>query len=360
LFASLRDTLSNDSGVRHLVEATTGGPVVPERLWFFAAGWSGETSPRGYDVRGVNAKLHAQLGASNHLDGSYTDSRVRTPFSRADDSVAWLQHTAVAGTRLTWETRAARASAHADFLTTRASFVVPTRGGDHVLTAGGTDWSDLYDLRAYFVSDRWSAARWVINAGVRYEENLHSGHVLPRLAATYDLRGNGRHALAASYGEYVTALDDSARIATLGYAAALGRGGTIRADVFHRDVDAESSNALQVDGRYRMFDRFEAGATYNYDDRDSSQMANAWLSAEVPLGEHEIGVTVLQRYFDAYNAPRPARTVSPTDVAVRYAIPFSRVRLTLAADVVNVFEQGDEAEFFIPREVRFWVRLLYR
>jgi hypothetical protein len=26
---------------------------------------------------------------------------------------------------------------------------------------------------------------------------------------------------------------------------------------------------------------------------------------------------------------------------------------------VNVFEQGDEAEFFIPREVRFWIRLLW-
>ncbi len=361
LFASLRDTVGNDSGARHLLEATAGGPIVRDRLWFFGAGWSGETVPvrtEGYHVRGFNAKLHVQAGDANHFDASFTKSHLDAEYYWDPERLnnGWLQHTGLAGPHFTWETHAARASYDAEFLTSRASYAAPTRSGDHVLTAGLTQWRNLYDFRAFFVSDRWSSARWVVDAGVRHEEDRGFEQLLPRLAVTYDLLGDGRRSLAGSYGEYVTAglRLPKARITALGYGTAIGRSGAMRVDILRRDTDADLSHSLQLDGRYRMFDRFEAGATYSYDNVFSHK-GNLWLSAELPIGEHELGVTVLQRYRSSDDPPR-AVTLTPTDLALRYAIPFPRIRLTLAADATDVFQQEHE----LPRTLRFWVRLLFR
>jgi hypothetical protein len=351
-FLSLRDTVSSDAwndggpfdprdGLQNLFEAYGGGRIVPQRLWFFAALWDGDDATRfTRGLRGGQVKLHAQLGAAHHLDATYlTGEHGIGPILRVETWTAALRYTGVFGPRYTTETVVSRNSAglrnRADFLSSRASYVL----GDHVLTAGFSAWSAAgLDSQSFYAGDRWSASRFVVNAGVRYEDD----ELQPRIAATYDLRGDGTRAIAASWGEYTFAAlaTSPLRIATLGYAAAIGSSGTARVDVIRRD----DSDSLQLDTRYRLFDRFEAGATYTYTrDGDSSQQANAWIGAQLPLGTHEFGVTLLQRYSDL---------AAPTDVALRYAVPFSRLGLMFAVDAANVFGDDDAA-----RTVRFWTRV---
>jgi len=362
-FFSLRDTILNDSGPRQLLEATSGGRIVRDRLWFFGAGWDGQSAFRS-DIRGLNVKLHAQLGAAHHLDGSFTESRriADHRLFRSETRNLWLQHTAVAGPHFTWETQVARASLDAELLTSRASYVAPTRHGDHVLTAGFTRWTNLSDLRAFFVSDRWSYSRWTVNAGVRHEENAGHGELLPRLSVTYDLRDNGRHALAASYGEYPSYDPGvpSLRMATLGYGMAIGTSGAVRIDVLRRNAGHDPIHSVQLDTRYRLFDRFEAGVTYSYeqDQPFRSHHGNLWLSMELPLGDQEIGVTLLQRRLDLYNPSTGTNSPAssyPTDLALRYTIPLPHFRLTLATDITNALNYGT-APLNLPRELRFWLR----
>ena len=72
-----------------------------------------------------------------------------------------------------------------------------------------------------------------------------------------------------------------------------------------------------------------------------------WTGVELPIGAHEFGVTLLQHYTEILGNAR-----YPTDLALRYAIPFSRLRLMIAADTTNVFENDD-----IPRGARMWIRV---
>jgi hypothetical protein len=296
---SLRDTMTSGD---HLLETASGGRIVPERLWFFAAGWSGDR-----DVNGLDLELSAQPGRSHNIAAEVLED------------VRALRYTGVATDRLTLEAIADSSALDTFSLRTTYAF------GDHVLALGGS----ALDTRALFVRDRLSFARWTLNAGLRYEQGED---LAPRAALTYDLLGNGRHAFAATYGEYD---DPSIDIASIGYALAIGSSGTARIDAFRRRAEGTTTNDLQLDGRYRIFDQFEFGANYTY----VEEAANGWFSAEVPIGDHRFGATVLQRYLDGVHA---------TDFAVRYAIPFPRFTLMLAGDVRDALDE---------REVRFWARL---
>ncbi len=296
---SLRDTMTSGD---HLFESASSGRLIPERLWFFAAGWSGEG-----DINGLDLELSAQPGGNHNI------------VAEVLEDVRALRYTGVASERLTIEATAD--SSTLDTFSLRGTYAF----GDHVLSLGGS----ALDTRALFVRDRLSFARWTLNAGLRYERGQD---LAPRAALTYDLLGNGRHALAATYGEYD---DPSIDITSIGYAMAIGSSGTARIDAFRRETEGATTNDLQLDGRYRLFDQFEFGANYTY----AEEAANAWFSAEVPIGDHRFGATVLQRYLDSVHA---------TDFAVRYAIPFPRFTLTLAGDMRDAFDS---------REVRFWARI---
>ena len=398
-FLSLRDTVSSgawmeggpfldrDDGLQNFFEAHGGGRIVSRRLWFFAALWSGDDATRySSGRRGGQVKLHAQLGAANHVDAVYTTGR-SSQYGFSDSWSASLRHTGVFGPRLTTETIAGRSSMQTvfppspagpagprqrgHFLSTRASYALPARHGDHVLTVGGTVWDiEAFDTHSFFVSDRWSGGRWVVNAGLRYDETpFRGGDFTPRAAVTYDLRGDGRRAIAASFGEYTLGISPAGpvRIATLGYAAAIGSSGTARIDLIRSDKSfGFATDSVQLDARYRLFDRFEAGATYAYARPEDDHVlpivpthhGNAWLGAQLPIGAHEVGVTVVQRYvqLQGYNpgTGTVVDTLTPTDLALRYAIPFTRAGLMLAADATNVFGSDTHAT---PRGVRLWARL---
>jgi hypothetical protein len=151
------------------------------------------------------------------------------------------------------------------------------------------------------------------------------------------------------------------RVAALGYAMAIGNSGTARADFLRRTSGAFWSHELQLDARYQLFDRLFTGVGYTgvnrYDSGAPSLLqpehdAHVWVGADLPAGSHEIGVTLLQHYTEAGE-----RTLLPTDVALRYSLPLSRVRAVVAADATNVLGRDRDTTLGRARAMRFWIRL---
>ena len=91
---------------------------------------------------------------------------------------------------------------------------------------GGIEWdpvpalSEMSDfaVRSAFFNDKWELNNhWSFNLGVRYDNAFGSNQAgtktvddsafSPRLAATFDPAGNGRHRLSATYGRYVAKVE---------------------------------------------------------------------------------------------------------------------------------------------------------
>jgi hypothetical protein len=205
-----------------------------------------------------------------------------------------------------------------------------------------------------FVADRWSAGRFTVNTGVGHEKG---DAVRPQVAATYDLLGDGRRAVVASWGQardWSFGFDEerTATGVTLGYATALGASGSARIDYIRRRYAATDLDGIHAEARYRLFERFHAGGSYSWSDdelvgRANQQHGSGWVGAQFPIGSHELGVTVLERYTFGHWS---------TDAAIRYAVPFSRFGITIGVDAVNAFGQ-EPASTPTPRSWRFWARL---
>ena len=123
---------------------------------------------------------------------------------------------------------------------------------------------------------------------------------------------------------------------------AVGTGGSARIDAIRRHGYGMTTDLLQFDSRYRLFDRFEFGAVYSREESegDAFNVGRIWTGGQFALGSHELGLTIAESH--AYGD-------WGTDVAVRYIVPISRVALTLASDAFDLF--GDR------RSVRVWARV---
>jgi hypothetical protein len=75
-----------------------------------------------------------------------------------------------------------------------------------------------FATRSWFLNDKWELNdRWSFNVGVRYDDSFGTDQAgnktvddsafSPRLAARYDLRGDGKHNFSATYGRYVSKVD---------------------------------------------------------------------------------------------------------------------------------------------------------
>ena len=116
---------------------------------------------------------------------------------------------------------------------------------------------------------------------------------------------------------------------------ALGSTGSARVIAIRKEV-----TSLQLDSFYRLFDRFEAGLNYTYTNTDRlANVANAWFSAEIPVGTQSVGAMVAYRHSSA----------NAIDLALRYTVPVKSVALTFAGDALNVLQSS--------RVVRGWVRV---
>ena len=86
--------------------------------------------------------------------------------------------------------------------------------------AGSTSIPTDFKTNSFYVNDRWQLNdKWSFNLGVRYDENdgrdaggnlvTDDSKVSPRLAVSYDLKGDGDWVFNASYGTYVSAINNS-------------------------------------------------------------------------------------------------------------------------------------------------------
>lgn len=355
LFLSLRGTLTE--GGRKLFEGAAGGRIVPEKLWFFVDAWAGDRIFLNSDRKGGEAKLTAQIGAQHNLTADYAR------YAGPDSDDAYLQYIGVAGPRFTAEAVGRRTSypsyLEESSLFLKTTFVASSAFGDHIVSAGGRLIEDdaFRNGSGAFLNDRWVWGRSTMNLGVRHDY----GRIHPRAAASFDLLGNGRHAITASFGDYNNPYG-FVRELTAGYAMAIGNTGTARVDAIRRDhgYDVET-RGLQADFIYSLFDRFHTGASYAFEDFEttppsgySRHSAAAWAGVDLPLGAHEFGVTLAGRYRASGFASADDQLTA--DLALRYSLPVSRIQLTLAADTTNVFDQ-QPAPFRVGRVVEGWVRV---
>jgi hypothetical protein len=301
-----RDTWVRDRG--HLLETASGGNIVPERLWFFASGWSGFAD-------GFNVNLTAQLAAAHAITASYLDA--------ADVSRPALHYTGLVTDRWTAEATVT----DQNVALTRFTYVA----GNHALAAGASD-------DGAFIRDRWSGSRTTVDAGLRFEDD----QVLPRAGVSWDVRGNGRQALIATFADYA----GGERVATAGIATAVGQTGTIRLDYLHK----RERDEIHLDGRYSLFGRLFTGGSVTLAEHDDR--AAAWIAAEFAVGEHLLGATVVERYVE-----RSRERAWGTDLALRYTLPLAHTRgVTLGGDILNAFASSD-ADL---RTWRLWARLRLR
>lgn len=389
---TLRDTLSSwgwiadgtvselfqddSSGVLHVFESAAGGRIVPDRLWFFAAGWSGDSADRVIeDLAGYEIKLDAAPGAAHRLTAQYLRTEASRYPNEYEASAASLRYLGVFSERLTVDAVAAHSTAgypeDIDYGLVRGSYWL-SAAGDHLLTFGGSFWpSDGMifmgeernsDTWAVFLSDRYRVANVSILAGLRHEEGEDRGATSPRAAVTWDVTGNGRHALSARYGKFedVQFFASATDVFSAGYAIAFGSSGLARVDYVQReDNDVYQSDSIEVEGRYRLFGRMIIGATYVRFQQESdfqealvSHASRAWFGSDISLGTHTLSGTVLQHLI----SDTGGRDYFPTDVAIRYMVPIRAAALTLAIDAMNLFD----SEPRLPhqsRTLRGWVRV---
>ena len=350
LFVSVRDTITDELS-KHFGEASVGGRIIPEKLWYFASIAHGDEDDFG-DRSTYLGKLTAQLGAQHNVMALYDYA----DYLGDTSSETTARYTGTIGPRLTNEFVASSIEidpyASITQLFSRSTFVL----GNHVLSAGGQYVeSGEFDLTGLYVNDRIILNRLTLNLGVRHDYDTFS----PRLAASFDLRGNGRQAIIATYGDFnFSDLDDNREL-TLGFATAIGNTGNLRIDLFQSEIALRRSEGVQGHFIYSLFDRFQTGATYNWTRTPNRRrsdppdhQANAWASLIWPLDLHEFTVTVVTHY----HSETDETSGLAADLALRYTLPVSRTRLTIAGDLVDAFNHDNWPDYR-GRAVRMWVRV---
>lgn len=133
-----------------------------------------------------------------------------------------------------------------------------------------------YNTKSVFLNDRWILTpRWTFNLGLRYDKNdaISGAHTFkiaddssfsPRVAAHYDLFGNQRLVLNASYGKYVGRLAEGAA----NDADPAGRNASLQWDYrgasINNDVNVPTSQLIPTDRAIQMiFDWFNANGGTN-------------------------------------------------------------------------------------------------
>ncbi|MGH9846592.1 MAG: carboxypeptidase regulatory-like domain-containing protein, partial [Blastocatellia bacterium] len=120
-----------------------------------------------------------------------------------------------------------------------------------------------YTTRSAYLQDRWSFNRWSFNLGVRYDKNDAIGGdgklkiaddsaISPRVAAHYDILGNSRLVVNASYGHYVGRLAEGAG----NDADPAGRNASLQWDYrgpsINNDVNVSTGQLIPTDQAIRM------------------------------------------------------------------------------------------------------------
>jgi hypothetical protein len=306
---SARETLT--SGIDSRTEATVGGRLVRDALWFFLAG---ETAP---DERSGLLKLTASPGTHVTLTGMFIRAPEPDESRASGDTTVMISHRAMI-------------SAHADTSRVDGSredhqsisvhSLTPTRFGDHAIVGGA---ERFHNANAVFAGDSWSdGARWVVTASGRYDDHLGTSR---RAGVAYDLAGDGRARFAATYARYAGDFD-IAREDTLTYSQRVLTSGFSRIALVRRDYDS-GVRYRALEGEFRADYLFlGAGGSASLAHKQSS--GTLWITGNPPALEQHFTLALLERY----------RGGLATDVALQYRFARFIVEPFAKLDVMNIFD----------------------
>ena len=382
---SLRDTLTSDrwhatapgigprsGAIHHSLEATAGGRVIADRLWFFLAGGHSRSDdayrPDGFANIGFREAIHqtreqAKVTAAPTSWSSLTATGLHIQESLSESrgdhqNGGSIDATAMAGDHMLFEAMGSRMSNNfspaagvpfpaltARDLLLRGSWI----GGNHTVTAGfdDTTYYGTQTDRALFANDRLHfGTHWLFNAGARVIDTpLRSKFFEPRVSAMFDVHGDGHSRWSIAYGQYLQSPLFPAEIneTTLSYAMQIGGNGFIRVDGWYRQASFGSEGA-DFQGSYRFLGILDAGGNYTwmhhrYGPNASialpTNRANLWLRVAVPgTPRGTLTAGILEQYQE--------RTVS--GIGLQYALG----RFFAKADLLNAFNVGT----YQPREFR--------
>jgi hypothetical protein len=324
LTATFRDTItsghwiagSDDTSVDDRAQATVGGRIVRDALWFFLAGESGTDAAEGRERSGFG-KLTASPGSHVTITGSVLRAGVPDESRASGDATVVLSHAAMVSIRAD----TSRVDGHREqhqFLSVHS--LVPTPFGDHALIAGG---ERFHDSTSAFAGDSWSdGVRWVVSGSARYDSGRG---VSPRGGIAYDLAGDGHARLAATFGRYAGDFDAS-REETVTWSERVLTSGYSRVSLVRRVYDSGATyRALEGDvrGEYLVFTFGGAAALARH---ESSGVA--WISGMPPGLEQHVAVALLERY----------RRGAATDVSVQYRFERYRFEPFVKLDLLNIFD----------------------
>jgi hypothetical protein len=307
--ASARETLT--SGIDSRTEATVGGRIVRDALWYFLAG---ETAP---DERSGLLKLTASPGTHVTLSGSALRAPDPDESRASGDATLMISHRAML-------------SAHAD--TSRVDgereqhealsvhSLIPTQFGDHAFAAGAERFNNK---SALYAGDSWSdGARWVVTASARWDEDLGTS---PRAGVAYDLAGDGRARIAATFARYAGDLDTT-REETLTYSQRVLTSGFSRIALVRRMYDSGLTYRA-LEGEFRADYLFlGAGGSASLANKLSSGVV--WITGTPPALEQHFTLAFLERY----------RGGLATDVAVQYRFARFKIEPFGKVDFLNLFD----------------------
>ena len=151
-----------------------------------------------------------------------------------------------------------------------------------------------FETNSFFVNDRWTLNdRWSLNLGVRWDENdgvdssgatvADDSKISPRLAASWDVKGDGDLVLNASFGTYVSAIantvaDDTSGGGAIGSFLWAYGGPPINTDpgCIATDSCTTPAEALQI-----IFDWYTSlGGVFDLDALDANAAINDFLVSQ--------------------------------------------------------------------------------
>lgn len=355
---SFRDTLTSDrwrarvpnlgprsNAIHHSLEATVGGKLVADRIWFFLAGGHlhQENERQWRDQAKITAAPTAAasvvatwLHADNHIGDNFSPGFGETQNAGSIDA------TTMAGPHALIE---AMASRWRDTVPFAATFLpdmrdVLLRGswidGSQTITAGFSDTrlESFRPERALFANDRLDfGTHWLFNAGARVIDTMSRSRFFePRVSAIFDVHGDGHSRWSIAFGQYLESsfIPSEVNETTLSYAMQIGGNGFLRVDGWYRQ-GALRSEGIDFQGSYRFLGLLDAGGNYTWlQHAFLRNRANLWL--RVNAGRFTVGV--LEQY----------ETRLTSGVALQYAIS----KFFAKGDLLNAFDVGQTA----PREFR--------
>jgi hypothetical protein len=307
--ASIRETLTQ--GIDSQTEATVGGRLVRDALWYFLAG---ETAP---GERSGLLKLTASPGTRTTLSGSVLRAPDPDESRASSDATVMISHRALISARADTSRVDGVREQHEEL---SIHSLIPTYFGDHAFAAG----AERYNNRnSVFAGDSWSdGARWVLTAGGRYDQDLGTSR---RAGVAYDLAGDGRARIAATYARYAGDTDVG-REETLTYSQRVLTSGFSRIGVVRRMYDSGLTYRA-LEGEFRADYLFlGAGGSASLARHQSSGVA--WMTGTPPGLEQHFTLALLERY----------RGGLATDVALQYRFARFSVEPFAKMDLMNIFD----------------------